>query len=322
MRSEARSWARAAGTAVCLALCLTLWGTAWAQDSAKAADASALQQAVARAMAGKRGTAVVIEVTTGKVLAAYHLDAAARRVALPGSSIKTFTLLALLEADKVNGQTALMCKRPLTVGGHKLDCTHPDVKQPFDPATALAYSCNSYFTSVATRLTPAELRNSFLNYGFGSPSGFVTNAVAGSVALAGSQTELQLQAIGEWGVRVTPLELLRGYQSLALLWQKHDAKLDLLFAGLEGSTAYGMGRLAQPNSAMKVAGKTGTSLVDEGSWRHGWFAGYAPAHKPEIALVVFLEKGNGPMDAAGAAREIFEAYAAGRDGGVSQGAGR
>ena len=212
-------------------------------------------------MAGKRGTAVVIEVATGKVLAAYHLDAAARRVALPGSSIKTFTLLALLEAGKVNGQTALMCKRPLTVGGHKLDCTHPDMKEPFDPATALAYSCNSYFTSVATRLTPAELRNSFLTYGFGSPSGFVTNEIAGSVARAGTQAELQLQAIGEWGVRVTPLELLRGYQKLALLSQKHDAKLELVFCG-----AGGLDRLRN--------GKAGAAeLGDEGGGQDGNVSG-------------------------------------------------
>ena len=67
-------------------------------------------------MAGRSGTAVVIDVATGKVLAAYHPETAARRVALPGSAIKPFTLLALLEAGKVNQQTALMCKRSLTVG--------------------------------------------------------------------------------------------------------------------------------------------------------------------------------------------------------------
>ena len=61
---------------------------------------------------------------------------------------------------------------------------------------------------------------------------------------------------------------------------------------------------------MKVAGKTGTSLAEEGAWTHAWFAGYAPADKPEIVLVVFLEKGYGPSDAAGVARKIFAAYAA------------
>ena len=322
MRRGARSRTWAAGTTVCLAVCLTLCGSVSAQFVVTTPAASALQQAVTRAMNGKRGAAVVIDVATGKVLAAYHLEIAARRLALPGSSIKTFTLLALLESGKVNAQTTLMCKRPLTIGGHRLDCTHPDVKQPFDPATALAYSCNSYFTTVGTRLTPAELRNSFMKYGFASPSGLMPNEATGTIALAGTQAELQLEAIGEGGVRVTPLELLRGYQNLALLAPKHDAKLAPLFAGLEGSVSYGMGHLAQPDAAMKVAGKTGTSLVEEDNWRHGWFAGYAPADKPEMALVVFLEKGNGPIDAAGVAREIFGAYAADRGPGAAHGAGR
>jgi len=321
MSHEARLRARATVAVVCLGAYLTLWDSSRVQGQVKTAGSSELQQAVTRAMSGKRGTAVVIEVATGKILASYQLDVAARRVALPGSSIKTFTLLALLESGKVNQQTTLMCKRPLTIGGQHLDCTHPDVKQPFDPATALAYSCNSYFVRVATRLTPAELRNSFLKYGFGSPSGLVPNEATGSVALAGTQAELQLEAIGEWGVRVTPLALLRGYQNLVLLSQKRHTMLAPVFAGLEGSVSYGMGHLAQPIEAMKAAGKTGTSLVEEGSWRHGWFAGYAPAEQPEIALVVFLEKGNGPTDAATVALEIFGAYAVGREQGVVHGAG-
>jgi cell division protein FtsI/penicillin-binding protein 2 len=306
MRHGAASRALVAGAAMCLVVCLTLWGSATAQNGAT--GNAGLQQVVTHAMAGRRGAAVVIEVATGRVLAAYHLEVAARRLALPGSSIKTFTLLALLGTNKVSEQTTLMCKRGLVVGGHNLDCTHPDMKQPFDPTTALAYSCNTYFATVATRLTPEELRSSLLEYGFGSPSGLTRNEATGSIALAGSAADLQMQAIGEWGLQVTPLELLRGYQKLALLAPKHDAKLDPVFAGLEGSVAYGMGHLAQPDVALKVAGKTGTSLVEEGSWRHGWFAGYAPADRPKIALVVFLEKGNGPIDASNVAREIFRAY--------------
>ncbi len=273
-------------------------------------------------MAGRNGSAVVLDLASGKLLAAYHPQTAARRLALPGSSIKPFTLLALLESGKVDAHTTLLCKRPLTIGGHRLDCTHPDVQQPFDPATALAYSCNSYFTSVALRLTSAELRNGFLKFGFAEASGLAQDEAAGRVQFAGAQAQLQLQAIGEWGVRVTPLELLRGYQNLALLPQKHDPELVPLFAGMEDSTSYGMARLAQPDAAMKIAGKTGTSLADEGTWRHGWFAGYAPADKPEIALVVFLERGNGPTDAATVARAIFGAYASVRKSRASRGTER
>jgi penicillin-binding protein 2 len=273
-----------------------------------------LQRTVAQAMAGQRGTAVVLDVGSGRALAAYHLDVAARRVVHPGSSIKPFTLLALLEAGKVDARTALICKRPLTIAGHRLDCPHPDTKEPLGPAAAIAYSCNSYFTSLATRLTPADLRTGFVQAGFSSATGLAPHEAVGEVALAQSSEQLQLQAIGEWGIRVTPLELLHAYRDLALLSQKGgDAQIPALLAeGLQASVSYGMARAAQPGLPMKVAGKTGTALSDEGPWRHGWFAGYAPADNPEIVLVVFLENGHG-SDAAALASKIFAAFAADHD---------
>ncbi len=271
--------------------------------------AETLQIAASRAMAGRSGTAVVLDVHSGQLLAAYRLDLASRRVVYPGSSIKPFTLMALLELGKVNEQTALMCKRSLSISGHKLDCTHPVTAQPLDPAAALAYSCNSYFATVALRLTPAQVRDNFLRDGFGSTTSLAPDEAAGNVALAQSPEQLQLEAIGEWGISVTPLEMIRAYRQIALLESKHDAKLDPLFAGLEQSVAYGMGHEAQPPSTMKVAGKTGTANADEGPWTHAWFAGYAPAANPEIMLVVFLEKGHGGSDAATVAREIFAAFA-------------
>jgi len=246
---------------------------------------------------------------------------AARRIVHPGSSIKPFTLMALLEFGMANEQTALVCKRPLVISGHKLDCTHPVTAQPLDPAAALAYSCNSYFTTVALRLTPTQLRGSFERDGFASVTSLAGNEAAGNVALAQSPEQLQLEAVGEWGVKVTPLEMARAYRQIALLQPKHDTRLDPLFAGLEQSVAYGMGREAQPALPMKVAGKTGTAPAEEGPWTHAWFAGYAPAENPEIVLVVFLEKGHGGSDAAAVAREIFAAFAQERKPGAMQARG-
>jgi cell division protein FtsI/penicillin-binding protein 2 len=286
-------------------VCLGASGLASAQ-----ATNPELQTAVSRAMAGKNGTAVVLDVATGNVLASYRPDVAARRLAFPGSSIKTFTLLALLQSGKVNSATALICKRPLTIAGHRLDCPHPDTHHPLDPVEALAYSCNSYFTSVAIRLSPQQLHNAFIADGFASRTGLAQKEASGSVALASTPEQLQLQAIGEWGVKITPLELLRAYRNLAVLGDKNgDAELRLILSGLEGSTTYGMARLAQPESSVRVAGKTGTSRAEEGAWTHAWFAGWAPAEKPKIVVVVFFEKGTGGVDAATAARAIFAAYA-------------
>ncbi len=263
-------------------------------------------------MAQRQGSAIVLDVRSGQVLASVHLDAAARRLVYPGSSIKPLTLMALLEAGKLDAQTTLMCKRSLWINGRKLDCTHPDTKQPLDPAAALAYSCNSYFSAVALRLTPAQLRDSFVRDGFTSVTSLAPNEAAGEVSLAQSPEQQQLEAIGEWGVKVTPLELARAYRQIAMHATRHDDRLAPLFEGLQGSVAYGMARTAQPQGVMTVAGKTGTARADEGPWTHAWFAGYAPADNPEIVVVVFLEKGHGGSDAATVARSIFAAFARSR----------
>jgi penicillin-binding protein 2 len=269
-------------------------------------------------MAGRRGTAVVLDVSSGRLLAAYHPDVAARLIASPGSSIKPFTLLTLLQTGKVDSHTALLCRRATSIQGHTIDCVHPRTGQPLTPDVALAYSCNSYFTSVATRLTPTELRDGLLHAGFGATTGLASPEGTGAVMLADSQDELELQAIGEWGIRVTPFELASAYRNLALLSQTYNARLTPLFDGLQQSVSYGMGHLAQPDSPITVAGKTGTASGHNQSWTHAWFAGYAPASKPEIVVVVFLEKGHGGGDAALVARDIFGAYARSRGVSASQ----
>ncbi len=59
---------------------------------------------------------------------------------------------------------------------------------------------------------------------------------------------------------------------------------------------------------MKVAGKTGTAASRNNPRTHGFFVGYAPAEKPEIAMVVFMQQGRG-LDAAALAQTVFEEYA-------------
>lgn len=59
-----------------------------------------------------------------------------------------------------------------------------------------------------------------------------------------------------------------------------------------------------------VAGKTGTA--ESGTWEtmpHSWFAAYAPADNPEIAIVVVAERaGEGTSVAAPLTRQVVEAY--------------
>lgn len=263
---------------------------------------------IAHIMAGRSGTAVVVDVVSGRLLAVYHPEVAARRLARPASAFKPFTLLALSSSGKLNPSESLVCRRNLHVGRHDLSCSHPQTG-PLTAVSALAYSCNDFFATFGLRLSAEELRSVFSNAGFASPSGFVADEAVGFIRLARSDEERQLQAVGEGDMKITPLEMLAAYRGLALRRNAADATRAerTVFAGLDASAEYGMARLAS-GPGMKVAGKTGTPRSDEGAWTNAWFAGYAPADHPRIAVVVFLERGTGPSDAAPLAGEIFRAW--------------
>jgi penicillin-binding protein 2 len=63
----------------------------------------------------------------------------------------------------------------------------------------------------------------------------------------------------------------------------------------------------------EIAGKTGTAQNSElnsgGAKDHAWFVSFAPAYKPEIAVLALIENsGFGGSNAAPAAKGVYEAY--------------
>lgn len=61
---------------------------------------------------------------------------------------------------------------------------------------------------------------------------------------------------------------------------------------------------------LRIAGKTGTAEVGGGRPDHAWFAGYAPANAPRVAIVVLVENGgSGGRVAAPIAREFLRRLA-------------
>lgn len=270
-----------------------------------------LQREVDSAMGKLPGAFVVVDVTSRTILAAHGMDLASLRLEAPGSTLKPFLLMALLETGKLDPKQQFICRRPLKIGSAQLDCTHPaDVRQ-LDAAEAIAYSCNSYVAQVASRLSGTELVELLRRAGFDTPSGLVAQETRGRIALPSNLEELQLEALGYRGVAVTPLELLEAYRKLALRIRQNDLGVDApVFRGLEDSVAFGMAHAAWVDG-MNVAGKTGTSVARNTQQTHGFFVGYAPAEKPEIAVVVFLAQGRG-LDAAAIAQPVFSAFAKSR----------
>lgn len=256
-----------------------------------------------------RGTALLVSVAERKVMAARGADRAGKLLVAPGSTLKPFTLWALLESGKLSATDEYLCPGSLSLAGHSLNCSHSMTAVPMNVPRAIAYSCNCAVAHFAERLAPGELPNFLQRVSLFSSSDLLAGPEAtGSVRRDLSGAELQVQALGEDGLRVTPLELLMAYRMLAR--RSQETAMAPILEGLEGAVEYGTGQRAKLKN-VRVAGKTG-SIRDAAGARAAWFAGFAPSRTPEVAVTVLVEGASGGADAAPIAGQMLEAYFAGR----------
>src|SRR5215468_553103 len=108
--------------------------------------------------------------------------------------------MELLRSGKLEPDQRIFCRRTLTIAGRHMDCTHSPAINNLRASEALAYSCNTYLATVATRFTPAELKRFLERTGFSALTRFATDETTGRVAMAPDTPHLQLQALGEWGI--------------------------------------------------------------------------------------------------------------------------
>ena len=233
--------------------------------------------------------AVLLDVRTGRVLT--FSNRAKTWLAPPGSTLKPFSVLALLESGKLTTNEAYPCQGKLTIANRSFNCSHPPLGAPVRAATAIAYSCNCFVAHFAERFEPGELARFLMRRQLSS--------AAGRVEAAAHPDDRKLQALGEERVLVTPAGLATMYANLA---RKPAAAI---LEGLEGAVEYGTAQLAQI-AKVKVAGKTGTVR------QTAWFAGFAPSRSPEVAIAVAVAGRSGGSDAAPIAARILELYFAGK----------
>ncbi len=93
--------------------------------------------------------------------------------------------------------------------------------------------------------------------------------------------------------------------------EQNKVVLDGMWAVVNGSGTAGRIRIED----FEIAGKTGTaqnsSLGSGGAEDHAWFVSFAPAYKPEIAVIALIENaGFGGSHAAPAVRGVYDAYLA------------
>lgn len=245
------------------------------------------QAAVTSALRNTRSIAAILHQQSGKILAT-HGDV--KSADTPGSILKPLLLFTALQNNLIAPTTRIFCRRNLQINGQPYPCTHPQSNISFTAQEALAYSCNTWFASLALRFTPSHLVETL-------------GAFQLHTAITRLVPELiQLTALGLAGIKTSPLEIATAYRILI-------NQLDLSFAkpvadGLHDSVSLGMAHNAY-TSCLEVSGKTGTaSDPPRRPWSHGWFAGFVNIHRTPLIMSLYLPQGNG-ADAAKLARDFF-----------------
>jgi stage II sporulation protein D len=217
---------------------------------------------------------------------------------LPGSVMKTVTLVAALQSQVIDADTSRMCRRVVTVDGRRYVCAHPDLKRPMRAADALAHSCNDFFVSLAPRLPRSAVDDLRVRLGLGP---------------LGSSADYAAALVGLDGPRITPRALLDVVARLAGVDRQRpiamsDAVRRVLIDGLRGAAQYGSAA-AFAAQGVRALAKTGTAPMPGGAWM-GLVVALEPADRPTRGVVVVAPGGAG-IDAAAFAGELLAGRAAG-----------
>jgi cell division protein FtsI/penicillin-binding protein 2 len=276
---------------------------------------------------GDRGAVAVMDLASGQLLAATNRELLFSKRFPPGSIAKIMTGIAALEDDAVLVDS-FFCIGVEIHGKDTSRCSLLDGHGWVDFDLAMIQSCNFYFEDLAKRLSTKELASAYLDMKLNEKVGVDLPGEVESYVSEPLSDSAKLEfAIGQGSsIQLTPvalLSLISGFASNgALIKPRLSQGPAVIHSRVSGAKSLSRIRhllrdvvrrgTAKPAdiSSVQVAGKTGTSTI-LGSWlTQGWFAGFAPYANPEIAIVVYLKRGEG-KDAARIAGLVFSSYFSG-----------
>lgn len=229
---------------------------------------------------------LAVDLKTGRQIASSRLDVIDAPL-LPGSILKVATLAAALESGTITERTGVLCLRTTRVAGQSLTCAHPDLHRPLRAAEALAYSCNTFFASIAGRLPRAAFDRVLRDLG---------------LPPAAASTPLAAEALGIDGIRATPRQLLSMIDRVTkepstLRWKPET--LRVVRDGLRDAAHHGTASALEARGISAMA-KTGTVVA--AGVPQGMVAGVTPAIGPNVGFVL-VASGAAGLDAAALAAE-------------------
>ena len=338
------------------------------------------QQAADKALGNQRGAVVALDPKTGailamvsnpdydpssltshdtkKVVAAWNkLNADPARPLInraiagnlypPGSTFKIVTAAAALSSGRFTEESVIPGPAVLDLpdttaplpNSNKQACG-PDNKTTLKHA--LEISCNTAFGWLGMNLGAESFRAQAAKFGIGDSLQVPMRVTPSSVPAELNRPQLAQSAIGQYDVRVTPLQVamissavanngivMKPYLVKSVLSSDLDTieeaspsqmsqavdaeQANALTRMMEAVVKSGSGQAAQI-SGVSVAGKTGTAQHAVGKAPHAWFTGFAPADDPKVAVAVVVEDGGnagneafGGRVAAPIARDVIKA---------------
>ncbi|NKS63277.1 penicillin-binding protein [Rhodococcus hoagii] len=266
---------------------------------------------------------VALRPSTGAVLAvAQNAPADAQgAIALtglypPGSTFKTVTTSAALQAGKVTPDTVLPCPGTENIEGRQIPNDDNFDLGSVPLHSAFAHSCNTTMGRLAVSLPPDALQQAALQFGLGVD--YVTpglTTVTGTVPTAQTPAERVESAIGQGAVTASPFGMALVAASIAngttpaptMIVGKPgvaDRSVTSTPADVDAALRSMMRETVTDGTARTLAdlpnleGKTGTAEYGEGTRPHGWFVGM----EGDLAFAVFVAgaDSSGPaLEAAG-----------------------
>jgi penicillin-binding protein 2 len=271
----------------------------------------------------------------------------------PGSTFKVLMSIAGLESGAISPSTILHCGGSINMYGRPFLCWKKGGHGAVDVHRALVQSCNVFFyqvgrsTGIETIARYADLFNIGRLTGIDVPgeAGGVLPSPAWKMRTRGEPWyagETISVSIGQGILGVTPVQMavLMSGVATGKVPRPRLVRADppeepkplpvspgtfaVVRSALQDVVEEGTGRRASLG-LISVAGKTGTAQVYKKSAGidadklpkderdHAWFAGYAPADRPEIAFAVIVEHGgHGGTTAAPIVKKVLEAFFADR----------
>jgi cell division protein FtsI/penicillin-binding protein 2 len=300
-----------------------------------------VQRAAVTALAGRYGGVAAIRPSDGEILALAGIASSAPQP--PGSTFKIITLTSALEHGAAKLSTTYSAQSEATLSGVALQNANGETCGG-SLITSFAESCNSVFAPLGVKIGAKDLVGTAERFGFNQDLG-IAGAARATIPTAdeiGDALALGSTAIGQGKVLSTPLHLA----TVAAAIGEHGRRPLPTYAkgaarpriratsprvarqvrrAMEAVVASGTG-VAAAIPGVTVAGKTGTAELrstvsqdpeptdpslkpqPDTTDTDAWFAAFAPAKHPKIAVSVLLvAQGAGGDTAAPVARAVLAA---------------